>query len=75
MHLKSYQIDGRIVRTGAANFSAVGLKLQDNDLIIIDSANAAAQFKRNFEDRFASGEDLSLSLDAKTMNITRYLTK
>jgi len=33
MHLKSYQIDRRLLRTGAANFSASGLKRQDNDLI------------------------------------------
>jgi phosphatidylserine/phosphatidylglycerophosphate/cardiolipin synthase-like enzyme len=37
MHLKSYQIDGRWLRTGAANFSASGLKRQDNDLLVIDS--------------------------------------
>jgi phosphatidylserine/phosphatidylglycerophosphate/cardiolipin synthase-like enzyme len=42
MHLKSYQIDGRLLRTGAANFSASGLKRQDNDLIVIESATAAA---------------------------------
>jgi hypothetical protein len=36
MHLKSYQIDGRLLRTGAANFSASGLKRQVNDLIVID---------------------------------------
>ena len=42
MHLKSYQIDGRFLRTGAANFSASGLKRQDNDLIVIESAGAAA---------------------------------
>ena len=41
MHLKSYQIDGRWLRTGAANFSASGLKRQDNDLLIIDSEAAA----------------------------------
>jgi hypothetical protein len=29
MHLKSYQIDGRVLRTGAANFSASGLKHQE----------------------------------------------
>jgi phosphatidylserine/phosphatidylglycerophosphate/cardiolipin synthase-like enzyme len=28
MHLRSYQIDGRLLRTGAANFSASGLKRQ-----------------------------------------------
>jgi hypothetical protein len=26
MHLKSYEIDGHVLRTGAANFSASGLK-------------------------------------------------
>jgi phosphatidylserine/phosphatidylglycerophosphate/cardiolipin synthase-like enzyme len=40
MHLKSYQIDGRLLRTGAANFSASGLKR--HDLIVIESAGAAA---------------------------------
>jgi hypothetical protein len=42
MHLKSDQIDGRLLRTGAANFSASGLKRLDNDLIVIESADAAA---------------------------------
>jgi phosphatidylserine/phosphatidylglycerophosphate/cardiolipin synthase-like enzyme len=59
MHLKSYQIDGTLLRTGAANFSASGLKRQDNDLIVIESAGAAASFKRNFDARFATGEALS----------------
>ncbi len=59
MHLKSYQIDGRLLRTGAANFSASGLKRQDNDLIVIESAGAAASFKRNFDARYASGEALA----------------
>jgi phosphatidylserine/phosphatidylglycerophosphate/cardiolipin synthase-like enzyme len=56
MHLKSYEIDGRVLRTGAANFSASGLKRQDNDLIIIDNSAAAIKFKRAFEARFVSGE-------------------
>jgi hypothetical protein len=34
------------LRTGTANFSASGLKRQDNDLIAIESAEAAAAFKR-----------------------------
>ena len=42
-------IDGRLLRTGAANFSASGLKRQDNDLIVIESAEAAAAFKRVFD--------------------------
>jgi phosphatidylserine/phosphatidylglycerophosphate/cardiolipin synthase-like enzyme len=56
MHLKSYEIDGRLLRTGAANFSASGLKRQDNDLVVIESAGAAAAFERNFEARFATGQ-------------------
>ncbi|MGC2223932.1 MAG: phospholipase D-like domain-containing protein [Methylocella sp.] len=59
MHLKSYQVDGRLLRTGAANFSASGLKRQDNDLIVIESTDAAIKFKRAFETRFESGEGLS----------------
>jgi phosphatidylserine/phosphatidylglycerophosphate/cardiolipin synthase-like enzyme len=59
MHLKSYQIDGRLLRTGAANFSASGPKRQDNYLIVIESAGAAASFKRNFDARFASGKILA----------------
>ena len=45
MRLKSYQSDGRLLRTGAANFSASGLKRQDNDLIVIKDAQAAAKFQ------------------------------
>jgi len=61
MHLKSYEIDGRLLRTGAADFSASGEKRQDNDLIVIESAEAAAAFKHNFEVQFASGEAISLT--------------
>jgi hypothetical protein len=61
MHLKSYQIDGKLLRTGAANFSASGLKRQDNDLIVIESAQAVASFKRNFDARYASGDVLAAS--------------
>ena len=60
MHLKSYEIDGHLLRTGAANFSASGLKRQDNDLIVIKDAQAAMKFKHAFEARFASGEATTL---------------
>ncbi|WP_051952896.1 phospholipase D-like domain-containing protein [Methylocapsa aurea] len=61
MHLKSYQIDGRLLRTGAANFSAVGLKRQDNDLIVIESPAAAAAFERHFEAIYARSEPFPLA--------------
>ncbi len=32
MHLKSYAVDGALLRTGSANWSPTGLKRQDNDL-------------------------------------------
>jgi hypothetical protein len=48
-----------MLRTGAANFLASGEKRQDNDLIVIESAEAVAAFKRNFEARFATGQLLS----------------
>jgi phosphatidylserine/phosphatidylglycerophosphate/cardiolipin synthase-like enzyme len=49
MHLKSYAIDGRILRTGSANFSTSGENAQDNDLIVIRDATAAAKFDAHFE--------------------------
>lgn len=49
MHLKSYQVDGRVLRTGSANFSVSGAVYQDNDLVVIDSPQAAARFRDNFE--------------------------
>lgn len=49
MHLKSYCVDGVALRSGAANFSATGLKRQDNDLIIIRGPNACAGFAAQFE--------------------------
>jgi phosphatidylserine/phosphatidylglycerophosphate/cardiolipin synthase-like enzyme len=63
MHLKSYEIDGQLLRTGAANFSASGLKRQDNDLIVISDAQVAAKFKHVFEARFASGETLPVAAE------------
>jgi hypothetical protein len=52
---ESYQIDGRLPRAGAANFSASELKRQDNDLIVLDGAGAEAVFKRDFDARLAAG--------------------
>jgi len=51
-------IDGRLLGMGAANFSACGRKRQNNDSIVIESAEAAGAFKRAFDARFASREAL-----------------
>jgi len=50
-----------LLHTGAANFSTSGLKRQDKDLIVIESAEAAQAFKFAFDARFASGDALVLS--------------
>ena len=49
MHLKSYQVDGRVLRSGSANFSVSGEEYQDNDLIVIDSPAAVEKFEETFE--------------------------
>lgn len=49
MHLKSYQVDGRVLRSGSANFSVSATAWQDNDIVVIESPIAAARFKGAFE--------------------------
>ena len=49
MHLKAYTIDGAVLRAGAANFSASGLKHQDNELLVIRDAPAVKAFGSRFE--------------------------
>lgn len=49
MHLKSYAVDGRTLRTGSANLSASGLKHQANDLVVIDEPVAVSRFGAAFE--------------------------
>ena len=49
MHLKSYLVDGATLRGGAANFSASGLKRQDNDRFETDDPEAVKAFRSAFE--------------------------
>jgi phosphatidylserine/phosphatidylglycerophosphate/cardiolipin synthase-like enzyme len=58
MHLKGYQIDGQLLRTGAANFSVSGLKDQDNDLIVIQCEETATAFKNNYDNLFEKGTQI-----------------
>ena len=59
MHLKSYQVDRRRLRSGAANFSFTGLRKQDNDLILIDSVEAVARFVAFFDRVWARPDNVS----------------
>lgn len=48
MHLKSYLIDGQLLRTGSANWSPTGLKRKDNDVVYEKASEAAKRFERVF---------------------------
>jgi phosphatidylserine/phosphatidylglycerophosphate/cardiolipin synthase-like enzyme len=60
MHLKSYQVDGRTLRTGSANFSVSGEGYQDNDLVVIESPQAAVRFRDTFERLWARSDNQRL---------------
>ncbi len=52
MHLKSYAVDGKVLRTGSANLSRsaeAGDSVQDNDVVFLRSSTAASQFEQEFE--------------------------
>ncbi|MCC0003276.1 MAG: phosphatidylserine synthase [Methylobacteriaceae bacterium] len=53
MHLKTYLVDRRVLRTGSANFSVSGERYQDNDVVILESPALAGVFARNFEKMWA----------------------
>ena len=50
MHNKFLIRDGRTVWTGSANFTQGGLDLQDNNCLIIDAPEIAAQYEATFAD-------------------------
>jgi len=58
MHLKAYAIDGKVLRTGSANFSTSGEHEQDNDLIAVHDAGAAAKFDAHFERMWDAAEPM-----------------
>ena len=49
MHMKSYTVDAELLRAGAANFSASGLKHQDDELLIIREPGAVRAFGARFD--------------------------
>jgi phosphatidylserine/phosphatidylglycerophosphate/cardiolipin synthase-like enzyme len=46
------------LRTGSANFSSSGERQQDNDLIVIRDAGAAAKFDLHFERMWAAAQPM-----------------
>ena len=49
MHLKSYALDGRLLRSGSANLTASGLKQQDNDIVIVQEPAVVQVFETRFQ--------------------------
>ncbi len=49
MHLKAYEIDDALLRDGSANWSAAGLKDQDNQIRFVTEPAEIRGFERNFE--------------------------
>jgi phosphatidylserine/phosphatidylglycerophosphate/cardiolipin synthase-like enzyme len=59
-HMKAFEVDGRILRTGSANFSAGAEKRQDNDLLIIRDPSAIASFRAKFEEMWERPDNESI---------------
>ena len=57
MHLKSYAVDGRFLRTGSANWSPTGLKRQDNDVVYESSSEAVERFECKFEEMWVKASN------------------
>ena len=48
MHLKTYSIDGRVLRTGSANWSFQGETEQDNDFYLVRDPETIKKFEQEF---------------------------
>ncbi|MCX7899786.1 MAG: phospholipase D-like domain-containing protein [Methylocystis sp.] len=62
MHLKSFQVDGRVLRSGSANFSVSAGAYQDNDIVVLESPLAAASFRAAFEKLWARPDNQRIGL-------------
>jgi phosphatidylserine/phosphatidylglycerophosphate/cardiolipin synthase-like enzyme len=61
MHLKSFLVDGIILRDGSANFSVPGEEEQDNSLILTDDPTLCAAFVAKFSAMWARPDNLSVT--------------
>ncbi len=61
MHLKSYLVDGKLLRDGSANFSDPGEKQQDNSLTLDDDPATCAAFQSKFNAMWARTDNLTIA--------------
>ena len=64
MHLKSYAIDGRLLRTGSANWSLTGLKRQDNDVLYEASSEMVDAFETRFSELWNREGNTTATIEA-----------
>jgi len=61
MHLKSYAMDGSLVRDGSANFSEQGERLQDNSAVLSADPRAYAVFQAKFRAMWERPDNLTVA--------------
>ena len=73
-HLKAYEIDGQILRTGSENFSH-SAPTQDNDLILIRDPAAAAKFEAHFERMWTAAVPINATTERFTEAYGRFIPR
>lgn len=71
MHLKSYLVDGKLLRDGSANFSPIGESEQDNSMLTTDDPAACNLFAQKFETMWARPDNLSTQIAIETSHTAR----
>jgi phosphatidylserine/phosphatidylglycerophosphate/cardiolipin synthase-like enzyme len=61
MGLSSYQIDGKVLRTGAAMWTAQSLLYSDSDLHVQSTPGATDAFRSNFEKMWERGSNIIIN--------------
>jgi phosphatidylserine/phosphatidylglycerophosphate/cardiolipin synthase-like enzyme len=57
MHLKAYLVDGKVLRTGSANWSPSGLKRQDNNAHFATDPTQVKAFQAAFEEMWSRDDN------------------
>jgi phosphatidylserine/phosphatidylglycerophosphate/cardiolipin synthase-like enzyme len=61
MHLKSYLVDGKVLRDGSANFSPLGEDEQDNSMLVTDDPPTVALFAAKFTAMWNRADNLTVA--------------
>jgi phosphatidylserine/phosphatidylglycerophosphate/cardiolipin synthase-like enzyme len=60
MHLKSYLVDGAMLRDGSTNFSPIGETEQDNSLTLTDDATAVGLFAAKYVAMWSRADNMGM---------------